>query len=286
VSARILHGRPIGEEILRDVIPKLEALRRGGARAKVVALAHPENPASKIYLGMQGRVCDRASIEFMVEWVDPRISPQDLHALIARHNADRSVTGISLHLPLPEGHDQLAAQIAVDPRKDVEGIHPHNIGMIAFREHHPVPCAARAAVEIVRRTLPTLRGLEAVVVGHSSMVGKPLANMLLESKTDAPTVTSCHIATRDLASHTRRADLLFVAVGKAGLIRGDMIKPGAFVVDIGINEVEGRVVGDVEFEGAAAAAAWLTPVPGGVGPVSVSLFLRNALACLQECHRR
>lgn len=286
MSAKILHGRPIAEEIQRDTIPRFEALRRHGIRAKVVALAHPENPASKIYLGMQGRVCEHASVEFMVDWVDPRISPQDLHAMIARHNADRTVTGISLHLPLPEGHDQLAAQIAIDPRKDVEGIHPHNIGMIAFREHHPVPCAARAAVEIVRRTLPSLRGLEAVVVGHSSMVGKPLAHMLLESRVEAPTVTSCHIATRDLASHTRRADLLFVAAGKPGLIRADMIKPGACVVDIGINEVQGRVVGDVDFEGAVRVAGHLTPVPGGVGPVSVSLFLRNALACLQECQPR
>jgi len=286
MTARILHGKPIAEEIQRDVVPKFEACRREGMRARVMALAHAGRAASKIYSGMQGRVCERAGIEFMVEWVDPRITQKDLHALIARHNADRTVTGISLHLPLPEGLDQLAAQIALDPRKDVEGIHPHNIGMIAFREHHPVPSAARAAVEIVRRTLPTLRGLEAVVVGHSAMVGKPLANMLLESKTEAPTVTSCHISTRDLTAHTRRADLLFVAVGKAGLIRAGMIKPGACVVDIGINEVDGKVVGDVDFENAMQVAGYLTPVPGGVGPVSVSLFLRNALACLHECQGR
>lgn len=279
MAAKIVRGKPIADEIRADILPKLRARRAAGRPARVVAITIAGAPASEIYAGMQGRACEKAGVEFSAEQIDAGTSQTDLEALISKHNADPSVTGISLHLPLPDHLDQLAAQIRIDPRKDVEGIHPHNIGMMAFREHHPVPSAARAAVEMVRRTLSSIRGLEAVIVGHSAMVGKPIASMLLESKYDAPTVTTCHIATRDLASHTRRAELLFVAVGEAEMIRGHMIRPGAFVVDIGINQRHGKVVGDVHFDEASEVAGFLTPVPGGVGPVSVALFLRNVLAC-------
>jgi methylenetetrahydrofolate dehydrogenase (NADP+)/methenyltetrahydrofolate cyclohydrolase len=278
VAAKILSGEEIAAEIRASVEPELARLRRP---PRVVAVSNRDNPASPIYLGMQRRTLRRHSIDLAVEEISSRTTEAELISLIGRLNDDPTVTGISVHFPVPETIDPLKVITAVRPEKDVEGTHPHNIGMIVFRDHHPVPCAAKAAVEFVLRSRPSLGGLEATVVGHSAMVGKPIASLLLQSKTEAPTVTVCHVATRDLAAHTRRADLLVVAVGKARLIRADMIKPGALVVDIGINREGGRIVGDVDFEPALAVAGAITPVPGGVGPVSLSMFLRNVVACAQ-----
>jgi methylenetetrahydrofolate dehydrogenase (NADP+)/methenyltetrahydrofolate cyclohydrolase len=156
--------------------------------------------------------------------------------------------------------------------------------MIALGPHSPTPCAAGAAVEILKSAVPSLKGLEVVIIGHSTLVGKTIANMLLQSKRESATPTICHIATRDVNFHTRRADALIVAAGKAGLVRGGMIKPGAVVIDIGVNRTpEGKTVGDVVFEEAVAVAGAITPVPGGVGPVTLALLLRNIIDCARAC---
>jgi methylenetetrahydrofolate dehydrogenase (NADP+)/methenyltetrahydrofolate cyclohydrolase len=169
---------------------------------------------------------------------------------------------------------------SISPAKDIEGIHPQNLGLLAFGEHHPAPCAASAAVEIARRARPSFRGMNAVVVGRSALVGKAIALLLLQSKAGAPTPTICHTATPDLGEYTRRADLLFAAAGRAGLVRGAMVKPGSLVIDVGINETpDGKLVGDVVFDEAKEVAGGLTPVPGGVGPVCMSILLRNIVAC-------
>jgi methylenetetrahydrofolate dehydrogenase (NADP+)/methenyltetrahydrofolate cyclohydrolase len=277
--AKILTGEPIAAEIRASVEPQLKALK---SAPKVVIVSNRDNPASPIYLGMQKKTLQKHGIEVASEEISNKTTEADLLGLIDRLNRDKKVTGISVHFPVPEHIDQLKIITAVRPEKDVEGTHPHNIGMIVFRDHHPVPCAAKAAVEFVVRTLPTLKGLEATVIGHSAMVGKPVASLLLQSKTEAPTVTVCHVATRDLAAHTRKADIVVVAVGKARLLKADMLKPGALVVDIGINREGEKIVGDVDFEPASKVVGSITPVPGGVGPVSLSMLLKNVVACAQQ----
>jgi methylenetetrahydrofolate dehydrogenase (NADP+)/methenyltetrahydrofolate cyclohydrolase len=210
-------------------------------------------------------------------------------AKIDRLNADPSVTGIILQLPLPEHIDTAAAQYRVDPYKDVEGVNPANIGWLFYREPIIAPCTALAVNEMVRRSGTTVRGAAAVVVGQSRIVGKPITMFLLDQMA---TVTGCHIATRDLAAHTRAADILVVAVGKPQLIGRDHVKPGAVVIDVGINRVREkspdgktvrRTVGDVDFDAVSQIASAITPVPGGIGPLTVAMLLRNTVeaACKQ-----
>jgi methylenetetrahydrofolate dehydrogenase (NADP+)/methenyltetrahydrofolate cyclohydrolase len=205
-------------------------------------------------------------------------------AAISAMNADPRVTGIILQRPVPHHLSIKQLQAAIHPLKDVEGMHPASIGNIVYNEVELGPCTAMASVELLKRTGLQLPGLEVVVVGHSEIVGKPIAFLLMS---EGATVTVCHHMTRNLAVHSRRADALFVAVGKAGLITGNMVKPGAAVIDIGINQVtlpDGttKVVGDVDYDSVLPVCGWITPVPGGVGPVTVSVLLRNAVIGAQR----
>ncbi len=258
----------------------LKELRALASPPKVVAVHNPESPAARYYLRAQKKTCTEAGVGYEVRTLEPGTTQASIVELIRALNADASVTGITVHTPLPAGVDQDAVMGAILPRKDIEGIHPENLGRLAFGDHRPAPCAASAAVELARAARPSFKGLDAVVVGRSALVGKAIALLLLQSKSDAPTPTLCHTATADLGIHTRRADLLFAAAGRAGLIRGDMIKPGAVVIDVGINETkDGKLVGDVVFDEAKEVAGKITPVPGGVGPVCHSILLRNIAAC-------
>jgi methylenetetrahydrofolate dehydrogenase (NADP+)/methenyltetrahydrofolate cyclohydrolase len=201
-------------------------------------------------------------------------------------NEDPRVTGILLNLPLPEGLDTPAMQYAIDPYKDVEGVNPANIGLLFYDQPIIAPCTALAVREVLKEAGVAVRGQEAVVVGQGSVAGKPVSLFLLQQMA---TVTCCHIATRDLARHTRRADILVVAVGKPGLITGEHVKPGATVVDVGINRVTDdsgghRIVGDVAFDEVRNVAGVLTPVPGGVGPVTVAILLRSAAEAARKQH--
>jgi methylenetetrahydrofolate dehydrogenase (NADP+)/methenyltetrahydrofolate cyclohydrolase len=200
-------------------------------------------------------------------------------AAIGKLNGDPSVTGIMLHLPLPAGLDATELQYAIDPVKDVEGVNPANIGNVVYGHTLIAPCTARAVIELIASTGIALRGAEAVVVGASEIAGKPIALLLTEQMA---TVTLCHVATRDLASHTRRAEVLVVAVGKPGLVTAEHVRQGAVVIDVGINRVKGadgnmKTVGDVDFDGVREKAAFITPVPGGVGPMTVAMLLKNTL---------
>jgi methylenetetrahydrofolate dehydrogenase (NADP+)/methenyltetrahydrofolate cyclohydrolase len=201
---------------------------------------------------------------------------------------DPRVTGIILQRPLPRHLDLKRLQNAIHPDKDVEGMNAANIGAIVYGGSTLGPCTARASVALLKSTGLNLRGLEVVIVGHSEIVGKPIALLLME---EFATVTICHHETRNLAIHTRRAEALFVAVGRAGLISGEMVKPGAAVIDIGINPVEPqvpggpRIVGDVDFEGVVEVAGWITPVPGGVGPMTVAILLTNTVEALERQRR-
>jgi len=276
-----LDGRALAEKIRQDFAPKVEALIAAGRRPRLVVVQVGHNDAAQAYIRGQRRGAERWNIEFHLETL-PADAEEDgvrraLHAL----NVDAEVSGILLSLPLPEGLAPRALQREILPSKDVEGVHPENLGGLLWARDGLLPCTALAALALIDESGIDLRGKEAVVVGHSEIVGKPAALLLLGRNA---TVTVCHIDTQDVAAHTREADVLVVAVGKAGLITGDMIKPGAVVIDVGINAVpsdEGpgrmRLVGDVDFDTAAKKAAAITPVPGGVGPVTVAMLMRNTV---------
>ncbi|HZE98028.1 MAG TPA: bifunctional 5,10-methylenetetrahydrofolate dehydrogenase/5,10-methenyltetrahydrofolate cyclohydrolase [Planctomycetota bacterium] len=261
----------------------LKELKQLATPPKVVAVHNPESPAARYYMRAQKKTCGEAGVPYEVRTLEPGWDLAKITALIQDLNRDPSVIGITVHTPLPAGVDQDAVMSAILPSKDIEGIHPENFGRLAFGVHWPAPCAASAAVELARIARPSFKGLDAVVVGRSALVGKAIALILLQSKSEAPTPMLCHTATTDLGAHTRRADLLFAAAGRAGLIRGDMIKPGAVVIDVGINETkDGKLVGDVVFDEAKEVAGAITPVPGGVGPVCHSILLRNIAACARK----
>jgi methylenetetrahydrofolate dehydrogenase (NADP+)/methenyltetrahydrofolate cyclohydrolase len=250
---------------------------------RVVAIHNPESPAARYYLRAQKKTCAESGVAYEVRTLEPGWDQAKIVALVHDLNRDPQVSGITVHTPLPAGVDQDAVMGAILPTKDIEGIHPENLGRLAFGVHWPAPCAASAAVELAKIAKPSFKGLDAVVVGRSALVGKAIALLLLQSKGEAPTPTLCHTATADLRAHTLKADLLFAAAGRAGLIRGDMIKPGAVVIDVGINETkEGKLVGDVVFDEAKEVAGSITPVPGGVGPVCHSILLRNIVACARR----
>lgn len=274
MTANILYGEPLADRIKSGLPP---------VKARVVAISNMEDEAAQVYLRRQKKLCEKHGVGYVVEPIDSKTPAGAVFRLLERLNSDRTVTGISVHMPLPEQMEPLKVLAAMSPLKDIEAAHPHNLGMLMHGEHAPSPAAATAAVELARTVLPSMAGLDAVVVGRSPWVGRPLGLILLQSRREAPTVTYCHTSTRDLAAHTRRADVLFVAAGRAKLITRDMIKPGATVIDVGINAVDGTVTGDVDFEGVREVAAHLSPVPGGVGPVCLAVLLRNIAVCAQRC---
>lgn len=276
MTARLLKG-DAAAGIREEAVKAIAAMT---PKPKVVAVHNPASAAARYYLKAQRKTCEASGVDYEVRELAAGTIQAQVLALVEQLNRDPGVSGITVHTPLPAGIDADAVMSALSPRKDIEGIHPENLGRLAFGDHLPAPCAASAAVELARAALPSFKGLDAVVVGRSALVGKAIALLLLRSKSEAPTPTLCHTATADLGAHTRRADLLFAAAGKAGLIRGDMVKKGAVVIDVGINEgPDGKPVGDVVFDEVKEIASVLTPVPGGVGPACHSILLRNIVAC-------
>jgi methylenetetrahydrofolate dehydrogenase (NADP+)/methenyltetrahydrofolate cyclohydrolase len=274
-----LDGKALAERIRADHVGDVEALARAGRRPRLLAIQVGEDEATDAYVRGQMRGAEAWQVRYARERLPGSATEADVRARLAAANADPAVTGVLLQLPLPPGLPARALQHEILPTKDVEGVHPENLGGVVYGKAGLAPCTALAAVALLEASGAPIRGAEAVVVGHSEIVGKPVALMLLAR--DA-TTTVCHVHTKDLAAHTRRADLLVVAVGKAGLLTPDMVKPGALVVDVGINAVPGphgrpRIVGDVDFEGLVAKGCRVSPVPGGVGPVTVAMLLRNTV---------
>jgi methylenetetrahydrofolate dehydrogenase (NADP+)/methenyltetrahydrofolate cyclohydrolase len=291
MAAQLLEGEPIANRIREQVQKDVADLKARGVAVKLVAVMLGQNPGAVAYAKMQRKSCEAAGIAYELLELPEDTSEANLLKEIGRLNADRSVHGIILQMPVPAHIDARKAQAAVAAEKDVDGVNPANIGRIVQGRPTLAPCTAMSVVELVRASGRDMYGAEVVVVGHSEIVGKPVALLLVDKyitedeqgKTDklaGATVTVCHIATSqrgDLAAHTKRADVLIVAVGKAGLVRGDMIKPGATVIDVGINRVEGKIVGDVDAASAVEVAGQITPVPGGVGPVTTALLLKNTV---------
>ena len=256
-------------------------LAEGGPVPGLAVVLVGEDPASQVYVRSKGRQTVEAGMASFEHRLPAEAAEAELLALIARLNADASVHGILVQLPLPRHMDEARVINAIDPAKDVDGFHVINAGRLATGQKAMVPCTPLGCLMLLRDRLGDLAGLEAVVVGRSNIVGKPMAQLLLR---DSCTVTVAHSRTRDLADVCRRADILVAAVGRPRMIPGDWVKPGATVIDVGINRVEGRLVGDVDFDTAAAVAGAITPVPGGVGPMTIACLLANTLTACCRIH--
>jgi methylenetetrahydrofolate dehydrogenase (NADP+)/methenyltetrahydrofolate cyclohydrolase len=277
-GAQLIDGRAVAarlKEELKKEIAELKAKHK--SFPLLVAVQVGENPASAAYLKSQKKGCEEVGIDYQVQQLPAEVSEDELVQFIREKNQDKKTTGIILQMPLPKHMDAEKVQEAIDPSKDVEGVNPKNMGLLFYGWPGLAPCTALAVMELIRSTGATIKGKQVTLVGHSALVGKPLALLLLSSEFDSATTTVCHIATENLAAHTKRAEILIVAVGKPGLIKGDMIREGAIVIDVGINRVDGKIVGDVVFEEGKEKASLITPVPGGVGPVTTAMLLRNTL---------
>ena len=284
MSANILDGKKIAREILEEVSAEVSELKTSGWDPKLISIKVGENPSVDLYIRNQRLKAEKVGIIFEEKDYPHDISTNELQAAITNFNVDPKVTGIFLQRPAPESISIKTLQKAIHPLKDVEGMHPTSIGNIVYNELELGPCTAMASVELLRRTGQDLKGLEVVVIGHSEIVGKPIAFLLMA---EGATVTVCHHMTKDVADHSRRADAVFVAVGKPNLITADMLKSGATLIDIGINRVtdeqgKSRIVGDSDFDSCSDKAGWITPVPGGVGPVTVSYLMLNSVSAAQR----
>ncbi len=280
--AQILDGKLVAQKVLAEVKAGVTALRgRSGATPTLAVVLVGAFPPSKIYIANKKKMAEEVGIASRDFLYPEGLSQADLLALLRRLNADAAIHGILLQLPLPGGCNEDEAIAAIAPEKDVDGFHPTNLGHLLAGNPSVLPCTPAGVMEILDHYGVELKGAEAVMVGRSRIVGKPLAQLLLARHA---TVTMCHTRTRDLAAHTLRAEVLCVAAGRPQVIRGDMVREGAVVVDVGINRLEsGKLVGDVEFESASKRARAITPVPGGVGPMTVAMLMKNTL---QAAHRQ
>jgi methylenetetrahydrofolate dehydrogenase (NADP+)/methenyltetrahydrofolate cyclohydrolase len=281
---KLIDGRALASKILGQVSLGGAEIKKAGWSPKLVSIKVGNNPAVDLYVRNQKRQAKKAGIEFVEKHFDDDVSEAEMYAVINNLNVDPGVTGIIIQRPIPEYVSIKLLQETIHPLKDVEGLHPASIGNIVYKDLSLGPCTAMAAVALLRQTGVSLKGLEVTVIGHSEIVGKPIAFLLMA---EGATVTVCHHMTRQLAVHSRRADAVFVAVGKANLITAQMLKPGAIVIDIGINQIDGengevKVVGDCDFDSCIDTADWITPVPGGVGPVTVSILMQNTLVAAKR----
>ncbi|MFZ2603359.1 MAG: bifunctional 5,10-methylenetetrahydrofolate dehydrogenase/5,10-methenyltetrahydrofolate cyclohydrolase [Candidatus Omnitrophota bacterium] len=270
--AKLLEGKLLAEKIKEEIKQSVQSLKFKPVLASIMV---GENAGAQAYVRQQKKAAENLGIDYQLHTLEANIQESALIEFVNKLNIDKSVNGIIIQMPLPEQIDYKKISQFILPEKDIEGMHPANIGKVLFGKARIVPCTAAAVMELINSTAIDLYGKEVVVVGHSEIVGKPLALLLLEK---FATVTVCHIGTSiagKLEEHVKRAEVLIVAVGKAGLIKGDLVKVGAIVIDVGINRVADKIVGDVEFEAAEKRAAFITPVPGGVGPLTVTMLMRN-----------
>jgi len=278
LPARILDGKALAETIRAEVGSKVARHKDASGRVPGLAVVLVgDNPASRVYVRNKRKACEAAGMRGTLIRLAADVSEAELLATVDGLNADPDVHGILVQLPLPPQVDDREVIERIDPRKDVDGFHPENAGLLAIGRPRFVPCTPLGIRELLIASGVETRGSHAVILGRSQIVGKSMALLLLRKGAGGDaTVTVCHAATRDVESHTRRADILIAAVGRAEWVRGHAIKPGAVVIDVGINrDGEGRLCGDVAFAEAAEVAGWITPVPGGVGPMTVALLLRN-----------
>ncbi|MEM1125332.1 MAG: bifunctional methylenetetrahydrofolate dehydrogenase/methenyltetrahydrofolate cyclohydrolase FolD [Bacteroidota bacterium] len=287
--AELIDGKAVAAAVRAEVRAEVEAWTAQGHRAPYLAVVLVgDNPASASYVRGKARACGEAGIGSDTLRREATIAEADLLGLIADLNADPAVDGILVQLPLPDHIDENKVIAAIDPAKDVDGFHPRNVGRLVLGQPAFQPATPAGIMELLRRSGVQTQGQHAVIIGRSNIVGKPMANLLLQRGTDA-TVTVCHSRTRHLPALTRQADILIAAIGRPHFVSADMIKEGAVLIDVGINRVEDasrergyRLVGDVDFDGVQDKARAVTPVPGGVGPMTIAMLLRNTLTAAQQ----
>ena len=280
-AGKIIDGKAIAAGVRREVREASDRLAaRGRRRPGLAVILVGDDPASHIYVRNKRMACEECGLVSVSHDLPHSTTQIELLSLIERLNGDDTIDGILVQVPLPDHIDERAVIEAIDPAKDVDGFHPYNVGRLALRNPLMRPCTPYGVIRLLERSGINPKGMHSVVVGASNLVGRPMALELLLA---GATVTVCHRFTKDLRSHVERAELLVVAVGKPGLIPGEWVKPGAVVVDVGINRLpDGKLCGDVQFEKARERASWITPVPGGVGPMTVAILMKNTLESAQQ----
>jgi len=285
MTAQIIDGKQIAADMRAELKAEVAKLKEQNIIPGLGVILVGEDPASQSYVTAKERACDDMGIYSDDNRLDADTSQQQLMSLVESMNNNPKINGILVQLPLPKGLDESEVLLAIDPAKDVDGFHPVNVGKMVVGEKAFLPCTPHGIVQLLIRNGVKIEGAEVVIVGRSNLVGKPLANMLIQKKPNAnATVTVCHTRTKNLSSHTNRADILIAAAGRPNTITADMVKDGAVVIDVGVNRVEDstkkrgyRLVGDVDFEAVKEKASLITPVPGGVGPMTITMLLYNTV---------
>ena len=284
IDNRLLSGRPVRDRILSNVSERVAVAGAKRLLGRIVSVSIGENKAAAVYVRSQANAARKVGLRFDDQEWPSGLKQEECKARLVKMNDDADVLGVILQRPVPRHINVRSLASAIHPFKDLEGMNPASIGDIVYNDLALAPCTAAASVELIKETGLDLHGLEVVMIGHSEIVGKPAAFMLMA---EGATVTVCHHLTRSVAAHSRRADAVLVAVGKPKFLRADMVKPGAAVIDIGINQIAGPdgmalIVGDVDTDSVKEIASWVTPVPGGVGPVTVAMFMRNAITAHEK----
>ena len=281
--AQIINGKLVSASVREEIKKETEELyNKYGRRAGLAVIIVGEDPASKVYVANKEKGCQEVGFYSELYRLPEETKMAELLALIDKLNKDDKINGILCQLPLPKHLNEEEVILAIDPNKDVDAFHPVNTGKIMIGNHSFLPCTPAGVMKLIESTGVEISGKECVVIGRSNIVGKPQAMLLLQAN---GTVTICHSRTKDLKEVTRRADILVVAIGKADFITGDMIKEGAVVIDVGINRLEnGKLCGDVNFEEVSKKASFITPVPGGVGPMTIAMLMKNTLASAKAKH--
>ncbi len=278
-SRNIIDGRALSAQILAELAGRVAALQKSGVTPGLAFVRVGEDPASRVYVGRKEKACAELGIYSELHVLPEQTSEGDLLALIAQLNANSRLHGILVQAPLPKHISEATVYSSVLPEKDVDGFHPVNVGKLMLGDPGGFrPCTPAGIVELLARSGVKTEGAEVVVLGRGNIVGKPMAAMLCQKGRNAnATVTICHSATRDIEAHCRRADILIAAMGVANFVKAGMVKPGATVIDVGVNRVDGKIVGDVEFAAVRKIAGKITPNPGGVGPMTIAMLLANTV---------
>lgn len=280
MSAKIIDGKAASAEIRIELKKRADELKTRGVEPCLAVILVGEDPASKIYVRNKAKACDEVGIRSEVIRLPEETSEDALLCEIARINADPSIHGLLVQMPLPRHISERAVIHAIDPKKDVDGFHAESVAALFSGETAPIACTPKGAIALLKRAGIPLDGANAVVIGRSNIVGKPMAMLLLRENC---TVTMCHSRTKNLAEITKTADVLVAAIGKPRFVTRDMVKPGAAVIDVGINRLpDGKVVGDVDFSGVSEIAGYITPVPGGVGPMTITMLMENTLEAAEH----
>lgn len=285
MAAQIIDGKQVAADMRAELKDEVAKLKEQGIVPGLGVILVGEDPASQSYVTAKERACENIGLYSDDNRLSAEASQEELMALVEKMNNDPKIHGILVQLPLPKGINEAEVLLAIDPAKDVDGFHPINVGKMMVGEKAFLPCTPHGIVQLLLRSGVTIEGAEVVIVGRSNIVGKPLANMLIQKKPNAnATVTICHTRTKNLLSHTKRADIVIAAAGRPNTVTADMVKEGVVVIDVGVNRVEDatkkkgyRLVGDVDFEAVKEKASFITPVPGGVGPMTITMLLYNTV---------